>query len=265
MSNKMRVTLIAVIAGILACIIVVFAILFIFTGKKSTDLTETTVGAEGTTVQTDILPSATQKTDDVTENEVVTVYVPVYIGSETEAADKNSYANTDTSDNQTVLRDNCFYTVSGTPDSAGLVMRSAASSTSDKLGVLPEGSRVYVYSDDASNKTGYVRVLATVGNGDLHCYVLKQYLEFESVFTANEASDESVVRYVSFSTPDHAGINLRAEPSAASELICTIYEGERVEIVKGEASVNGYVKIVYAHPHAGDYFYGWVLEKHLVK
>ena len=265
MNEKRKVIIVAFITGVLAFVFATLLILVLFDKivPREAIPEETTVG--------EVLPSepsvefASAPSNDnisfesTTSGEVVvTVYVPV-------SDEHNNEENEANNNTGIILRDNSFYVVSSTPDSAGLVMRSAASAASEKLGILPEGSRVYVYSDDPSNKTGYVRVLATQGNSDIHCYVLKQYLTFESEFTNNDNSEGTHIRYVSFNTPGHEGVNLRSDPSSSSEKICTINEGEQVRIVSGAASQKGYVQVVYDHPHAGELFQGWVLEEYLVK
>lgn len=176
----------------------------------------------------------------------------------------NSNNNGSSSGNENDIEGDKFYIVYNTPGKAGLVMRDAPSKDSEKLGVAPEGTRVYVYSDDTSNNTGYVRVLVSFELYDVNCYVLKDYLKYDSEGFYGEAdSGNKKNAHVSYNTPNNAGLNLREEASSSSELICVIESGENVRIADGKI-VNGYIRVFYDHPHAGDVYEGWLLEKYLI-
>lgn len=69
---------------------------------------------------------------------------------------------------------------------------------------------------------------------------------------------------VSSSTPKHAGLNMRADASSDSELLCLIKEGEVLDILSFDNITNGYVYVGYDHPHAGSYYIGWVLNSYLI-
>lgn len=176
----------------------------------------------------------------------------------------NSNNNGSSSGNKNDIEGDKFYIVYNTPGKAGLVMRDAPSQNSEKLGVAPEGTRVYVYSDDTSNNTGYVRVMVSFEYYDVNCYVLKDYLKYDSEgFYGEDGNGNMKNAHVSYNTPNNAGLNLREEADSSSELICVIESGENVKIADGKI-VNGYVRVFYDHPHAGHTYEGWLLKQYLV-
>lgn len=265
MNNKSKIIFVAVVVGLLSFIFAVCTIIAIFIIVRNSD-----VSSEEITISTTLIEDTSSEVT-TTREEATTESRTYYADTENISAEENvssSYnehvTEADIEYNDTVLVDNSYYCVAGTPEEAGVVMRTKPSSVSDKLGVLPEGSRVYVYSDDPTNTTGYVRVRVMNDINDDYCYVMKRYLRFVSTLGSYDFGNNKNVKYISYSTPSHAGVNLRSEPSSSSENICTIPEGEYVIVLEDSSLRSGYAKVVYPHPHAGEEFEGWVLHQYLV-
>ncbi len=266
MKNKSKIVLVAAVTGFVAFLFAVFTIISVFIIISNSE-----EHTEEANISEELNENAVTENVYSDKNEIydTTTYssVPEFTSA---MNNENIYGDDIFTENEpeyteTVLTDNSFYIVSDTPSGAGVVMRSKASSTSDNLGVLPEGSRVYVFSDHSSNKTGYVRVRTADTQADMHGYVLKRYLRFESVFVQNVPLAGSQTKYISFATPSHDGINLRAEPNSKSEKLCLLSEGERVTVLENyDPQNNGYIKVAYDHPHAGEVYEGWVLAQYLV-
>lgn len=272
MSKNTKIILIAVLCGVIACVFAVSLMLSVFFLRTSSsagsdeNTTQTAVTQEeaqhsseettaDTTEATTVEP-ATHKTEPATSEEIITF--------REESTVEPSSDKVLPSAAEEVLKDNSFYIVKGTPGGAGLVMRDAPSSTSQKIGVAEEGTKVYVYSDDASNKTGYVRVMVSDTYTDYNCYVLRSYLEYYGpAGSADGNGGETAIRHIAYSTPAHAGVNLRAGASADSELLCLIEEGEQVKLIGDYSEKNGYVRVSYDHPHAGEVYEGWLLAAYL--
>ncbi len=244
---------VGVVAAFVAGLLIVLSIFFVPVKKEQNQSLETT--------QELVTERQEPETIVVVETTKVVETTQVYI-EPSEKDNNNNSNNGSFSGNKKVIEGDNFYIVENTPDNAGLVMRDAPTPNSDKLGVVPEGARVYVYSDDESNNTGYVRVLVSEKFRDVHCYVLRDYLRHDSSGFYSD-SDNAKNAHVSYNTPNNAGLNLREEASSSSELICVIESGENVKIADGKI-VNGYVRVFYDHPHAGDVYEGWLLEKYLI-
>ena len=255
MKTEHKTLLYTLIIGLLSVILVLLCIVVVFFVRSFSLNGETDKITESIVINSDVVGTFA-KSNNVSET---------LVEEDTELHESDDFEEVFYSNNESeVLIDDACYIVSDTPASAGLVMRSLATSSSEKLGVLPEGTKVIVLSDDNSNHTGYVRVVALVEPMDRYCYVMKTYLKFDSLYAINSSSDEECM-YVSYNTPEHLGLNMRESPYSSSDLVCLINEGTRVSITEPyNDKNNGYIKVSYSHPSAGENFVGWLLYDYLV-
>ena len=67
---------------------------------------------------------------------------------------------------------------------------------------------------------------------------------------------------VCYSTPDHAGLNLRSGTNSTSELVLLLHEGTVVEILGSYDSANhGYIRVgCYS---GSEYYEGWILARYI--
>ncbi len=165
----------------------------------------------------------------------------------------------------TVLIAEGLYVIRNTPNNKGAKMMNLATSSSTVKGTLAEGTVVRVLSDNTSNKTGYVQVLAYKDPMDEHCFIKKEYLTFKE-YPNHYSPPTSNTRYVSYNTPAHAGINMRTAPSSSAELVVLLSEGTPVFIAEPYSSSNhGYIKVGCEEFPSGEPLYGWVLYDYLVR
>ena len=164
----------------------------------------------------------------------------------------------------TVLISEGLYIISNTPNGSGTQMKSYPTSTSASKGTIREGTVVRVLSDDASNQTGYVQVLAYTDPMDTHCYIRKDHLAFKG-YPSNYTTPTSNTRHISYNTPGHAGVNMRTAPSSTAGNLGILAEGTPVFIAEPYSSANnGYIKVGCDETAAGETIYGWVLYTYLV-
>lgn len=158
-----------------------------------------------------------------------------------------------------------YFKVKHTPDGAGVVLRAADSSSSEKKGIIKEGHVVRALSDYSSLDNGYIYVYSEdVGSsGWVMASYLYPYNPYPTNISYNEFTNDMYAR-VCFNTPAHAGINMRAATNSSSERLCLLSEGTVIEILEPYSEGNnGYIYVGYDHPHAGEYFKGWVLANYL--
>lgn len=162
-----------------------------------------------------------------------------------------------------VLISDGLYIVSNTPNGSGTQMKEYPTSTSASEGTISEGTLVRVLSDDASNQTGYVQVLAYTEPMDTHCFIRKDHLTFKG-YPNYYTAPSSTTRHISYNTPGHAGVNMRTAPSSTAENLGVLEEGTPVFIAEPYSSANnGYVKVGCDEFPAGETIYGWVLYNYL--
>ena len=163
----------------------------------------------------------------------------------------------------TVLISEGLYIISNTPNGSGTQMKKYPTSTSASKGTIREGTLVRVLSDDASNQTGYVQVLAYTDPMDTHCFIRKDHLTFKgypNYYTAPTSNS----RHISYNTPGHAGVNMRTAPSSTAGNLGILEEGTPVFIAEPYSSANnGYIKVGCDETAAGETIYGWVLYNYL--
>lgn len=67
---------------------------------------------------------------------------------------------------------------------------------------------------------------------------------------------------VCYSTPDHAGLNLRSETNSTSDLVLLLHEGSIVEILGSyDSSNHGYIRVGYSS--GTEYYEGWILARYI--
>lgn len=150
------------------------------------------------------------------------------------------------------------YIISYAPSKQGIA-RCSLPIGSSVIDYYPEGTYIDVFSDDVNNTSGFVYGIAKTPDWEYHGYFPKAYLEE----TGKTSPQEEGYRYICYNTPDHAGVNLRAEPSSSSKKICTINEGDFIDVVKPIERSGEYIKVEYNHHCAGELWTGWVLEKYI--
>lgn len=157
------------------------------------------------------------------------------------------------------------YIVKNSPSKAGLVVRKSDSSSSAKICTIPEGTEVIAMAEYSSLDNGYAFVY--VPDYDVDGWVLASYLAPAPSVKPNFSYKNFVIGMlarVRFDTPSHAGINMRSGPSSSYSKLCTVPEGTILEIAASYYSGNnGYIKVKYDHPHAGEVMTGWVLASYL--
>lgn len=158
-----------------------------------------------------------------------------------------------------------YFKVKYTPDGAGVVLRDGYSSSAEKISVLKEGSVVRALSDYSSLDNGYIYVYSedAQSTGCVLASYLYPYNPYPTNITYKDFTGDMYAR-VCFSTPGHAGINMRAETNSSSERLCLLTEGNIIEILEPYSKDNNaYIYVGYNHPHAGEYYKGWVLADYL--
>ncbi len=137
-----------------------------------------------------------------------------------------------------------------TPGHAGVNFRQESSASSASLGVLAEGTRLQ-YTN--RTQSGYIYCYA---NG-VYGWILSAYVETESETNATQESAGAFVGtgYVSYNTPNDAGVNFRQEPSAYAVGLGVLKEGTQVRYT--DKTQNGYT---YCYANGA---YGWILTAYL--
>lgn len=158
------------------------------------------------------------------------------------------------------------FLIANTPAGAGVVMRDLPDPSGTNLGTINEGSVVTAINGYSSMDNGYVWV--SFKDRGINGWVLAQYMYPTNPYSdygySGESLTETMHGRVCFSTPADAGINMRAQPAAQSDLLTTLHEGTVVDILQSyDPSNNGYIKIGYDHPQAGEYYNGWVLASYI--
>lgn len=146
-----------------------------------------------------------------------------------------------------------------------LTVRKSASSSSAKICSIAKGTEVIAMSEYSSLDNGYAYVY--IPDYEVYGWVLASYLapapSVKPGFSYKNFTIGMLAR-VKFNTPSHAGINMRSGPSSSYSKLCTLPEGAIIEIAGSYYSGNnGYIKVTYDHPHAGEVMTGWVLASYL--
>ncbi len=151
-----------------------------------------------------------------------------------------------------------------TPAHAGVVLRSSASSSAEKLATLAEGD--VVYYDGGATKNGYAPVRWQSGTGAyVSGWVMYRFLVYYAEGTLPEPSDSAPpdsafpdgagTAHVAYNTPDHYGVRMRSGPSSSSDDLGILPEGTPVSVL---GNVSGeYTQISCA------YGTGWILSKYI--
>lgn len=237
----------------------------IFEVTESEEDEDSTVSTtEATTTQT-TTETATETTTETTSN--TTTEATDYITDELTTYKPTTYnkpTNQETAD-PTDIHQGGFFIVRDTPASAGLVIRRSDSSESEQVGILQENDIVRAVSDYSSLDNGYTYIETLTG---LRGMVLARYLHPYNPYENDSRPYSDYIKNinvrVSYDTPDNLGLNLRREASSSSELLCVVEEGAVLKVLEDYSpDNNGYIYVGYDHPHAGNYYTGWVLIKYM--
>lgn len=140
-----------------------------------------------------------------------------------------------------------------TPSHAGVNLRVYPSDDSEKIMVLPEGTKVIrVNAANEESNAKYIKVVALVNGKTYIGYVMQRYV---STFTG-AAYDWRI----SYDTPDNLGVVLRAGDSGDSEKIMVVPEGTKVLVVNNvDEGAYWPVKVFYN----GEIYSGYVLGRYV--
>ena len=226
------------------------------TTERKSDTVEDDEAEESTTESTTEPISASEK-----ESESYTVGTT---RESTSHSATNAQQGSDTADPYNIHQ-NGYYIIKNTPDGAGLSVREASSSSSTRLEIAKEGTVVKAKNDYSSLDNGYVWVTTSTNTDG---WVLASYLypfnPYADDLYSYTAYIKGVKVRVSYDTPYHAGLNMRSAPSSTSDKITLVEEGVVLDVMKNYSdNDNGYIYVGYDHPHAGEYYYGWVLAEYL--
>lgn len=145
----------------------------------------------------------------------------------------------------------CYITYD-TPGHAGVNLRETPEDDGVKIMVLPEGTAVTrLYAEGETTDTEYILVAVEIEGEEFVGYVMQRYV---STFTG--ASFDS---YVSYETPDHAGLVLRETSSYYSEKILVLPEGTILRVVDNTTGAYWAVDAIYE----GQIYSGYVLAKYI--
>ncbi|MBR4286991.1 MAG: hypothetical protein IKT55_04725 [Clostridia bacterium] len=147
---------------------------------------------------------------------------------------------------------NSLYITYDTPAHAGVNLRETPEDDSVKIMVLPEGTEVVrLYEAGETYQTKYVLVSVVVDGVEYRGYVMQRYI---STFTG-----ASFDAYVSYNTPDHAGLVLRETSSYYSDKILVIPEGTELRVVDSSTGAYWAVDAFYE----GEIYSGYVLSTYI--
>ncbi len=147
---------------------------------------------------------------------------------------------------------NTFYITYDTPAHAGVNLRETPDDDSVKITVLPEGTEVLrLFEAGETSQTKYVLVSVVIDGVEHTGYVMQRYV---STFTG-----ASFDAYVSYDTPDHAGLVLRETASYYSDKILVIPEGTELRVTDNSTGAYWAVDAFYN----GEIYSGYVLSTYI--
>lgn len=278
--NKSSVPVVLII-----CVTLIIVIAMILDHDTEPDVTGVYASLSENTVQTATEP-VTEKTTTVNTDPTTVVVVIEESGKKKNDPPRYNPPAPTTS-RRTYYAGSYYYPVN-TPDKAGLVLRSGASSSSVKLGVIKEYEMVSIVNENIDG--GYIYVYAVDRNA--YGWVLADYLAYygscyqpttvaptystRPIMPETTTTTTTTTRYypttasvncsygsVSYNTPNHDGINLRSSASSTSELLRVLKEGETV-VVYYPLSSGDYIEISYTDPVTEETYYGWAMRKYIV-
>ena len=140
-----------------------------------------------------------------------------------------------------------------TPSHAGVNLRVSPTDDSAKIVVLPEGTKVIrINAANESSNSKYIRVVALYNGNTYVGYVMQRYV---STFTGASYNSR-----ISYNTPDHLGVVLRAGDSGNSQKIMVVPEGTQVMVVNNvDEGAYWPVKVFYN----GEIYSGYVLGEYV--
>lgn len=255
---------IVMLAVLLVAAIVIIVILLMKTpGEQSTQPDSESIThiyehqSVDTIVRDEQIQSQTIKPEATTTSSVVSA------DRETTTAPRSSYPLVN---DPYQLHADGYYIVANTPDGKGLNVYNYLPSESIESRVINhinDGDVVLVLTDYSSLDDGYVYILSEIG-GWVEANFLHPYNPYESHGYTYKDVKRGMLCRVKFSTPDHAGLNMRAQTNSESELLCLLTEGTVLDVLdEYDPSNHGYIKVGYNHPHAGEYFEGWILAEYI--
>ncbi|MBO5065546.1 MAG: SH3 domain-containing protein [Clostridia bacterium] len=248
------------IVYLLVSLFVVAVVIALFIGKSSakkdvdsTESTETTqvVSTTGVTqAETEKeTESETVKESVSVSQEIVVVTVPVQQSYYPAGNWSWDYSNPE-------LR---FITYD-TPGHAGVKLRAEPVDESAYSMVLPEGTKVIrVNAANETYNTKYIKVVALVNGNAYMGYVMQRYV---SAYTDSDYNynSGSVYNYrISYDTPSHAGVVLRAGSSGYSEKLMVIPEGTSVRVLDSSTGAYWKAEVLYN----GGVYTGYILGKYI--
>lgn len=140
-----------------------------------------------------------------------------------------------------------------TPTHAGVNLRVEPTDESAKIIVLPEGTKVIrIDSANEAVNAKYIKVVALYNGNTYVGYVMQRYV---STFTGS-----AYIYRVSYNTPSHAGLVLRAENSADSEKLMVIPEGTQLMLVNNVDTGDYWAVKVFLN---GEIYSGYVLGRYV--
>ncbi len=147
---------------------------------------------------------------------------------------------------------NVCYITYDTPAHAGVNLRETPTDDSVKIMVLPEGTTVTRLNGlGETTQTKYILVSVVVDGVEYTGYVMQRYV---STF-----SGMSFDSYVSYDTPDHAGLVLRETSSYYSDKIMVVPEGTELRVVDNSTGAYWAVDVFYE----GEIYSGYVLSDYI--
>ena len=155
-----------------------------------------------------------------------------------------------------------LYVVSdNTPAHAGVVVRSSASSSAEKLATLAEGT--VVYYDGGTTKNGYAPIRWQSGSDASNVssgWVMYRFLVYYADGSLPEPTgsaypNDAGTAYIGYNTPDHFGVRMRSEPSYYSDDLGVLPEGTPVTVL---GNVSGEYTLISCA-----YGTGWILSQYI--
>ncbi len=233
-------------------LLVVAVVIALFVGKNlaKKDLKET----EST--ETSQVMSTTEKeeveTEEETEKETVkeSVSVSQEIVVVTVPVQQNNYPAGDLS--WDYGNPDVRHITYDTPSHAGVNLRVYPTDDSEKILVLPEGTKVMrINTANESYNDKYIKVVALYNGNTYTGYVMQRYVSTFSGVTYNYR--------ISYNTPSHAGLVLRAGSSGYSEKLMVIPEGTSVQVVDSNTGAYWNVNVFYN----GQIYSGYLLSTYI--
>lgn len=110
------------------------------------------------------------------------------------------------------------------------------------------------HESTASNTTSLTRTTVTASSYNIYEEEQLPYTDYNTYTRLR----------VCYDTPYHAGLNMRSEPTSASEKISLVTEGTVVDVLKDyHPGDNSYIYVGYKDSLSGEYYKGWVLVEYL--